>query len=220
MALMKEIFVARKELAEVFTSSAVGKSVTTNGEPSPTGVAYTSRSSASARSLRTPMTMRSGCSVSSTANPSRRNSGFQASSACSPTGASSARRAASRSAEPTGTVDLPTTSAGRFRCGASDSTAESTYDMSHAYSPCFCGVFTQTKWMSPKSAASAQSRVKRSRPVEPSIPATCRRSSASRPGSYIGVSPRSSMAIFSGTTSSPSTSNPSSAMAAACVAPR
>lgn len=53
MALMKEILVARKEFAEVFTSSAVGKSVTTKGEPSETGVAYTSRRIFSARSLRT-----------------------------------------------------------------------------------------------------------------------------------------------------------------------
>ncbi len=92
--------------------------------------------------------------------------------------------------------------------------------MSQAYSPCFCGVFTQTKCTSPKAPTSAQSVVNRSRPVEPSKPATCFLSSSSSPGSYIGVSPRSSIAIFSGTTSSPSTSKPSSAMAAACVAPR
>lgn len=129
-------------------------------------------------------------------------------------------RAASRSALPTGTVDLPTTSAGLPRCLASDSTAASTYDMSQAYSPCFCGVFTHTKWTSPNSATSAQSMVKRSRPVDPSMPATCLRSKSSRPGSYMGTSPRVSISIFSGTTSSPSTSKPSSAMAAACVAPR
>lgn len=126
MALMNEIFVARKELAAVFTSSAVGKSVTTNGDPSATGTAYTSRSSFSARSLATPTTIRSGCRVSFTAKPSRRNSGFQASSASAPAGASSASRAASRAAEPTGTVDFPTTSAGRVRWGASDSKAAST----------------------------------------------------------------------------------------------
>lgn len=135
-------------------------------------------------------------------------------------GESSASVRASRSAEPTGTVDLPTTRAGPDRCGASVSKAASTYDMSHAYSPCFCGVFTQTKWTSPNSPTSAQSMVKRSRPVDPSMPATCLRSSSSSPGSYIGTSPRCSISIFSGTTSSPSTSNPSSAMAAAWVAPR
>ena len=41
-------------------------------------------------------------------------------------GASFARRAASRAAVPTGTVDLPTTSAAGVRCGASASTAAST----------------------------------------------------------------------------------------------
>ena len=39
--------------------------------------------------------------------PSRRNSGFQASSTSLPAGASSRTRSASRSAVPTGTVDLP-----------------------------------------------------------------------------------------------------------------
>ncbi len=126
IALMKEIFVARKELAAVLTSSAVGKSVTTSGVPSAIGVSYTSRSSFSARSPWTPITIRSGCRVSCTAKPSRRNSGFHASSTPSPAGASSASFAASRSAEPTGTVDLPTTSTGRVRCGASDCIAEST----------------------------------------------------------------------------------------------
>lgn len=92
--------------------------------------------------------------------------------------------------------------------------------MSQAYSPCFCGVFTQTKCTSPKSPTSCQEVVKRSRPVDPSIPATCRRSSSSRPGSYIGTRPCDSISIFSGTMSSPSTSKPSSAMAAAWVAPR
>ncbi len=92
--------------------------------------------------------------------------------------------------------------------------------MSQAYSPCFCGVFTHRKCTSPKAATSAKSVVKRSRPLDPSMPATCLRSSSSSPGSYIGTSPRWSIAIFSGTTSRPSTSKPSSAMAAACVAPR
>ncbi|CAM5242316.1 hypothetical protein SFUMM280S_03169 [Streptomyces fumanus] len=120
--------------------------------------------------------------MSSTAKPSRRNSGFHASSTSGPAGACAARYPASRSAEPTGTVDLPTTSAGPVRCGASEASAESTYDMSQAYSPCFCGVFTQRKCTSPKAPASAKSVVKRSRPLDPSIPSTCRRSSSSRPG--------------------------------------
>ncbi len=92
--------------------------------------------------------------------------------------------------------------------------------MSHAYSPCFCGVFTQTKWTSPKAPTSSQDCVKRSRPVEPGRPATCWARSSSSPGSYIGTRPADSISIFSGTTSSPSTSKPSSAIAAAWVAPR
>ncbi len=164
--------------------------------------------------------MRSGWRVSSTAKPSRRNSGFQASSTSAPAGERSRRVRASRAALPTGTVDLPTTSAGRVSRGAREAKALSTYDMSQAYSPRFCGVFTQTKWTSPNSPTSSQEVVKRSRPVEPSMPATCLRSSSSRPGSYMGTSPRESVSIFSGTTSSPRTSKPSSAMAAAWVAPR
>ncbi len=60
-----------------------------------------------------------GAAVSSIARPSRRNSGFQASCTSAPAGACAASRAASRAAVPTGTVDLPTTSVGRRRCGAS-----------------------------------------------------------------------------------------------------
>ena len=93
--------------------------------------------------------------------------------------------------------------------------------MSQAYSPCFCGVFTQTKWTSPNSPTSSQEVVKRSRPRRA---LDARRhacaSSSSSPGSYIGTLPAESISIFSGTTSSPSTSKPSSAMAAAWVAPR
>lgn len=92
--------------------------------------------------------------------------------------------------------------------------------MSQAYSPCFCGVFTQTKWTSPNSPTSSQEVVNRSRPVEPGSPATCAASNSSSPGSYMGTRPAASISIFSGTTSSPSTSKPSSAIAAACVAPR
>ena len=70
--------------------------------------ANTSRMMRSARSLATPKTMRSGVSVSSTAKPSRRNSGFQHSSTLTPSGALARTSAVSRSAVPTGTVDLPT----------------------------------------------------------------------------------------------------------------
>ncbi len=103
MALMKEIFVARKALAATFTSWAVAKSVTTTGVSAASTGANAARSSCSARSERTPNTSRSGWSVSSTAKPSRRNSGFQASSTSPPRAASSC--AASRSAVPAGTAE-------------------------------------------------------------------------------------------------------------------
>ena len=41
MALMKEIFVARKAFAATFTISAVARSVTRNGVPAAIGSAYT-----------------------------------------------------------------------------------------------------------------------------------------------------------------------------------
>ena len=119
MALMKEIFVARKELAATLTSSAVGKSVTRNGVPIAINGAYTSRRRSSACWLRTPTTSRSGVRVSSTANPSRRNSGFQATSTSDT--AMAFRRSAISAAVPTGTVDLPTTNAPGCRCGPSAS---------------------------------------------------------------------------------------------------
>ena len=126
IALMKEIFVARKAFAPPFTSSAVGRLHTTTGVPSAIGVAKTSRSRASAARRSTPNTSRSGCSVSSTPCASRRNSGCQASSTAVPAGASVWKRCSTRFAVPTGTVDLPTTSAGRVSSGASMSTTELT----------------------------------------------------------------------------------------------
>ena len=215
IALTKEILVARKAFAATFTSSAVAKSVTTSGTPASIIGAKKSRSCFSARPSSTPMTMRSGCWVSLTAKPSRRNSGFQASSASAPAGASSAIRAATRPAVPTGTVDLPTTSAGRSRWGARPEKAFSTW-LTSAASPSGCwGVPTQTKCSSPNAATSAYESVKRSRPE-----ATVRARSSSSCGSYMGASPRDSASRFSRSISMPSTSCPRSAMAAACVAPR
>ena len=118
IALMKEILVARNELAATLTSSDVARSVTTTGtaglEHRPEHLAQRS----SARADPTPKTIRDGRSVSSIAWPSRRNSGFHASSASAPPGARSWSSRVSRSAVPTGTVDLPTTRQGRVRYGA------------------------------------------------------------------------------------------------------
>ena len=54
MALMNEIFVARKAFAATFTSSAVGKFVTMRGVPEAIAEAYTSSSTAVSRSSSTP----------------------------------------------------------------------------------------------------------------------------------------------------------------------
>ena len=79
IALMKEIFVARKAFADAFTSSAVAVSVTMKGVPSARIGEYISRATDSAvpPGVR-PSTRRSGCRVSTIACPSLRNSGFQA----------------------------------------------------------------------------------------------------------------------------------------------
>ena len=61
----------------------------------------------------------------------------------------------------------------------------------------------------------AASVVNRSRPLR-----VCRSRSSSSPGSANGAMPRESSATFSGSLSTPSTSKPSSARQAACVAPR
>ena len=107
IALIKEIFVARKEFAATFTSSEVGRSATTQGVCSDKLFAYTCFKVSSALLFVTPTTRRFGLSVSSTAKPSRKNSGFHAKSSFGFTFRSRSRSAA---AVPTGTVDLPTTS--------------------------------------------------------------------------------------------------------------
>ncbi len=163
MALMNEIFVARKEFAATLTSSAVGKSVTRNGTPSAMIGAYTSRRRSSALVERTPTTRRSGCRVSSTAKPSRRNSGFHATS--TPSAEVAASRSASSAAVPTGTVDLPTTRAPGRRWGANEVTEPNTWDMSAFCAPAVCGVPTQMKCTSANCATSSNEVVKRTRPA-------------------------------------------------------
>lgn len=215
MALMYEILVARNEFAATLTSSAVGRSVPTSGTPVSRIGAKAARRRSRAQGELVPNTRRSGRKVSSTAKPSRRNSGFHASSTSAPAGANSRTIVARRAAVPTGTVDLPTTSARRSRCTASPPTAASTWARSAAYESLPCGVPTQMKWMSPKAAASASEVEKLSRPVASVLP-----SSSGRPGSKKGREPLASAATLSGSTSTPSTSNPSEAMHTAWVAPR
>ncbi|CNW22780.1 Uncharacterised protein [Mycobacterium tuberculosis] len=155
IALINEILVARKALADTLTNSAVCRSVTRNGTPAASSGAYSSRTATSARveSSCTPRTIRSGLRVSCTAKPSRRNSGFQAISTSTPRGASAPARCPSSAAVPTGTVDLPTRIDALTRRGTSASMTAWTCRRSAPYSPIFCGVPTPRKCTSAKSAA-------------------------------------------------------------------
>jgi hypothetical protein len=113
------------------TISAVARSVTTSGQPWLMVIgAYNIRSVFSASVELTPITIRSGVRVSATAVPSRRNSGFQATSTASAAGARRRARSSTVRAVPGDTVDLPTMRQGRFRCGASSSTAAVSWDRS------------------------------------------------------------------------------------------
>ena len=121
IALMNEILVARNALAATFTSSAVAKSVTTNGTPGVRSVAVDLAQDLLAAPLAsaTPTTSRSGRRVSSTAKPSRRNSGFQASSTPSPAARSAlSRLRAAQRCRPARSTCRRRAQAGR-RCGSS-----------------------------------------------------------------------------------------------------
>ncbi len=177
--------------------------VTTGVGRSITG-AYASCSRFSEAADRTPKTSRSGRRVSSIAKPSRRNSGFQASStpaATVPSARPASSWAASRSAVPDGTVDLPTSSAPSRAWASSAENAASTADRSAANSPAFCGVPTHTKCTSPNAPASSCDVVKRNRPD-----ASCSVSSSGRPGSKNGTTPAASEATLASSTSRPRTS--------------
>src|SRR4051794_22280265 len=105
--------------------------------------------------------------------------------------------------EPTGTVDLLTTTASGFRYGATLCAADCTCDMS-GIPPSPVGVPTQRKITSASLAASAASAVNRSRPV-----AIASSSLSCRPGSWSGSSPADSCSALAGLVSNPTTSCPS-----------
>ena len=164
--------------------------------------------------------------MSCTACPSRRNSGFHAistdvsstevvelSASCGAT--SRSVRCCSARAVPTGTVDFPKIMCRPRNNGTKFVTAERTKVISAAYEFFCCGVPTPKKWTCAKSAASWYDVVKWSRPEE-----ICLRIRPSKPGSKNGVSPRERSSILCGSTSTPMTSCPNSAMHAACVDPR
>ena len=101
----------------------------------------------------TPTTIRSGCRVSCTAKPSRRNSGFQASSA-SVAGRGELGELRGQPVPRCRPARWTCRRPGRAASGAGRASRRRRRrsDMSQAYSPCFCGVFTQTKWTSPNAA--------------------------------------------------------------------
>jgi hypothetical protein len=102
---------------------------------------------------------------------------------------------------PTGTVDLPTINARRFRCRARFVTDVSTYDRSAPIPSPRCGVPTQMKCTSAKSATCSYDVVNRNRPD-----ARFARSNSSSPGSWNGTCPPDNFAILASSTSKPSTS--------------
>ena len=142
--------------------------------------AYTPRSMAMARSSSAPRTTRSGFMKSSTAAPSFRNSGFDATAngmSALRAASSSAMAARTRSAVPTGTVDLSTTTFQSVMRRPMLRAACSTYCMS-ALPSSSGGVPTAMNCSVPCATAASTSVVKRSRPA-----AALRRTMASSPGS-------------------------------------
>ena len=100
-ALTNESLAARKALLAYLMVSAEAGSVTMSGAGTPT---YSDATRMAAAWSSLPITTRSGCRKSLTADPSRRNSGLDTTATSERPRACSTRRV-----EPTGTVDLFTT---------------------------------------------------------------------------------------------------------------
>ena len=163
-----------------------------------------------------PTMTRSGFMKSETASPSLRNSGFDTTSKAmsSPRAARAAATSSrTRSAVPTGTVDLSTTMSGPRMCSpiwrATPSTKERSQEPSGRE-----GVPTVMKANSASSNPSARLVVNRRRPS-----CRLRLTRSSRPGSKIWIRPLSSRATTSGLTSTQRTSLPISAKHAALTRP-
>ena len=169
-----------------------------------------------ARSSSAPMTTRSGRMKSSTAAPSFRNSGFE--TTAKPMSAprresSSAIASRTRSAVPTGTVDLSMTILCSVMRVPMLRAAASTYCMS-ADPSSSGGVPTAMNCSVPWATAASTSVVNRSRPA-----VTLRAIIASRPGSWMGTPPAFRMSILRLSTSRHSTSLPTSAKHAPVTSP-
>jgi hypothetical protein len=161
-----------------------------------------------ARASSVPITTRSGFMKSSTAAPSFRNSGFDttANGMLAPRAVSSAAMVfRTRSAVPTGTVDLSTTILNSVIRRPMSRAAASTYCMSaEPSSP--GGVPTAMNCRAPCATAASASVVNLSRPAS-----ALRRIIGSSPGSWIGTPPPLRVAIFAASTSKHNTSLPTSA---------
>ena len=160
--------------------------------------------------------MRSGRMQSAIAAPSLRNSGLETTSKprslprpCS----TSAIRARTRSAVPTGTVDLSTTTLGSVISSAMLLATAITYCMS-AEPSSSGGVPTAMNWMRPCATPVAASVVNISRPA-----AWFFFTSSSSPGSKIGIRPAFSASTLAASTSTQSTSWPTSASTEPCTRP-
>src|SRR5471030_620296 len=166
--------------------------------------------------LSQPMTMRSGRMKSSTAAPSFMNTGTATTEnleASARAASSSCTAALTRSAVPTGTVDLSTMTLYSVMCLPMLRAAASTYCKS-AEPSSSGGVPTAMNCRQPCATEAATSVEKCKRPA-----ARLRATTSSRPGSWIGMPPLLSMAIFFSSTSRQKTSLPNSARQAPVTRP-
>ncbi len=186
-ALTKLIFIARNPFAAYLIVSADAGSVMITGVSM---FAYSSATFSAAARFAAPMTTRSGMRKSLTAVPSRRNSGFdttETSSRCS--------TFSTAIVEPTGTVDLLTTTAPGLSTGAISRAACSMYDRS-ALPSSPCGVGTHRKTMSASVAAACEPSTNSIRPSVRASFTIC-----SSPSSTIGMWPSLSMSTLRGSMS-------------------
>ena len=213
---MKLILVASMAFAAYFVSSADFTSMTMTFSRLRVNGSYSARSSSVTRGLSAPTTTRSGRMKSSMAAPSLRNSGFDTTS--NSTSAlrfvsDSATAAPTLSPVPTGTVDLVTTTLYSVMCSPIERATASTY-LRSAEPSSSGGVPTAMSCSWPWATPSAAEVVNRRRSASALVLI-----SASRPGSWMGISPRLRPSIFLASTSTQSTSLPASARHAPVTRP-
>ena len=216
-SFMNEMRVASMALAAYLVSSAERVSMTSRRSWLRWNGAYTARIMAIARSSSAPITTRSGFMKSSTAAPSLRNSGLETTAKGSVARrAVRARRrwsARTRSAVPTGTVDLSIITLKSLMRAPMLRAAASTCCRS-AEPSSSGGVPTAMNCSVPCSTACIDIGGE----AQPAA-GTLRRMTSGNPGSWIGTPPLSSTAILAASTSKQSTSLPTSARQAPLTRP-